>query len=134
MRFKEFLQERKFSEREKEKHKTADLSDKYDGKPFKITLPVVVGGNGELRRRVEKREFIIDNTLKARRALSGKELIDMGKVHANSEKHKHNGQYTVNDTASGHPTSLPYLLYGLKPRTRRKEGYPANDLRREAYE
>jgi len=135
MKFKEFLQIEESAGTRAEKEakraaaKDAALAAKYDGKPMKIKLPVIVA-NG---KKVEK-EFTIDNTLKSRRALSGQTMQDLHQVEANPDKRGQGASYAIHDPRQTHGSSIPATLHGIPARTRRKPGYEAEDLRRETYE
>jgi hypothetical protein len=101
----------------------------YDGKPMKVTRPVVVGHG-----KIVHRQFTIDNTLPVRRAFSGAVLQDMGKIEADPSKHADKPSYAFFTPNSTHSSSIPKRLHGLPERTRHKAGYEPEDLRREAYE
>ncbi len=134
MKFKEFLEIEESTGTRAEKDarraakKDAELAAKYDGKPMKLTLPVIVA-NG---KKIQK-EFTIDNTLKSRRALSGQTLQDMHQVEANPDKRGEGPSYAIFDPRQTKGSSIPATLHALPARTRRKAGYEPEDLRREAY-
>lgn len=131
MRFKDFLKELHSPELAKldANIRARKLAQMYDGKPFKIKMPVKVGN------KTETREFIIDNTLEQRRVMSSfkeKGLIDLSKVENDSKKHGDKASYAFNDPL--HSASIPKRLHGLPAKTRRKSGYAPEDLRREVYD
>lgn len=128
--FKKFLVELNSPElaRLDAKNKAAYMAAKYDGKPMKITLPVLVG------TKIENRKFTIDNLLPVRRALAGKTLKDMRTVESDPKKHADKQSYIIHDPTGTKGSSIPQRLHGLPRRTRRKPGYAPEDLRREAYD
>ena|SRR5271154_335402 len=135
MKFKEFLQIEESSGTRAEKEakraakKKAELDAKYDGKPMKIRLPVIVANGKKIHR-----EFTIDNTLQSRRALAGETLQDLHQVEANPDKRGKGPSYAIFNPRQTKGSSIPARLHGLPARTHRKTSHEAEDLRREAYE
>ena len=110
------------------KNKADYMAAKYDGKPMKIKMPVLVG------TKIETREFTIDNLLPVRRALAGRTLKDMSTVEYDPKKHSEKQSYIIHDPTGTKGSSLPQRLHGLPRGTKRKAGHDPEDLRRVAYD
>ncbi|GEM_PF-1296848 len=108
--------------------KRAAFDAKYnDGRAVKIELTVSVG------RKLEKREFIIDNFIEVRHKLEGIVLVDMSHLSGHiGEK----STYAIKkDAIQFYTGSIPEYLFDLPKRTRQKpEFVGTNDLRRETFE
>ena len=104
----------------------------YDGKPFKVSLPVKVAN------KTETREFTIDNLQSQRRALNKMKeygLVDLGSVEKDAGDRQSKSSYAIAVPATvTMGASIPKHLHGLPAGTKRKRGYAPEDLRREAYE
>jgi hypothetical protein len=151
MRFKEFLVEldtfKKPSKKEKSKQAFKDLhaaqqqkkKDDFEAKwntgmPVKVKVKVYEKKPAYKQEDpYEYREFTIDNLLSIRHKLDGITLIDMSSVE--DDKSKHDGKITwaIKKDGKELPGGLPEYLHGLPARTRKKPGFDAYDLRREAW-
>lgn len=108
---------------------------RFDGKPIKVKLKVMLQGqdwNNDGVRKSEMREFTIDNTEAMHSKIQGLILTDMSKLkgHAGTK-----ASYAIqNDNAKFGTGSLPKYLFDLPAKTRRKSDVEPEDLRRSAYD
>lgn len=108
--------------------KRAAFNAKYnDGRPVKIELTVCAG------RKLEKREFIIDNFIEVRHKLEGIVLVDMSHLSGHTGE---KSTYAIKkDAIQFYTGSIPEYLFDLPKRTRQMpEFVGTNDLRRETFE
>jgi hypothetical protein len=148
MRFKEFLTE--LNAKQAKQRKDADLAALHatqqqkrknefeakwnTGMPVKVKVKVYVKKPAYKQEDpYEYREFTIDNLVDIRRKLDGITLIDMSSIE--DDKSKHDGKITWAIKKDGKTTSasIAEYLHGLPSRTRKKPGFDAYDLRREAW-
>lgn len=108
---------------------------KWDnGEPAQVELNVIAGRDiATGQPKMVKRTFTIDNLLSVRHALQDFTIKDLGQVERDPAKRSATPTYAAVINGKTTEGSIPNLLFGIKKHTRRKPGYPPEDLRREAY-